>query len=192
MCAGPVAEGHDHVLDRESHTLRCACRACALLFEQGAGRHCTIPRRVLHDPERAPDPEAWDALDVPVGLAFVLFDSTVEQWVAFYPSPAGATLSGLPAGAWERLALRSRLVRALVPDVEALLIDGRRGPGAPSRLSCWLVPLDLCFDLVGRLRRLWSGFDGGDAVRDELDAFFARVHARSRPLAVSGDSGGLP
>ncbi len=42
------------------------------------------------------------------------------------------------------------------------------------------MPIDACYELVGHLRRLWKGFDGGREAHDALDAFFARVRARAR------------
>jgi len=58
--------------------------------------------------------------------------------------------------------------------VEALLL--RRLAG---RFECFLVPIDACYELVGRLRRHWRGFDGGDEVRSEIEAFFEGLRARS-------------
>ena len=39
------------------------------------------------------------------------------------------------------------------------------------------MPIDACYELVGQLRRLWKGFDGGAEARAALDAFFAKVRA---------------
>ena len=36
-----------------------------------------------------------------------------------------------------------------------------------------------CYELVGRIRRRWKGFDGGEDAWTEIDAFFAEVRARS-------------
>ena len=33
--------------------------------------------------------------------------------------------------------------------------------------------------LVGQMRRLWQGFDGGQEARKELNDFFARIAARA-------------
>jgi hypothetical protein len=43
------------------------------------------------------------------------------------------------------------------------------------------VPIDRCYELVGVLRRVWRGFDGGQEARALIDGFFADVAARSRP-----------
>ena len=42
------------------------------------------------------------------------------------------------------------------------------------------MPIDACYELVGQLRRLWRGFDGGSEAHDALDAFFDRRAARGR------------
>ena len=34
------------------------------------------------------------------------------------------------------------------------------------------MPIDACYELVGELRRLWKGFDGGTEAHDAMDAFF--------------------
>ena len=59
-----------------------------------------------------------------------------------------------------------------MPDVEALLVRGASGGRAP---ECYLVPIDACYELVGRLRTTWRGFDGGAEAHDELTGFFDRV-----------------
>ena len=40
------------------------------------------------------------------------------------------------------------------------------------------MPIDACYELVGQLRTLWRGFDGGQEARDALDAFFDGVRAQ--------------
>ena len=54
---------------------------------------------------------------------------------------------------------------------------------AGQQTEAFLVPIDICYELVGHLRRLWRGFDGGQDVRRALDAFFARVGAKARPVS---------
>lgn len=178
LCAAPLRPAHDHVNDREEHTLRCACRACALLFAGPAdGRYRTVPDRVLSDPATTLA-AAWDSVDVPVGLAFVVREA--GDWAVYYPSPAGPTRSGLPTHGLGQLVRGSRLAAALEPDVEALLVDGRRG--ASHGETCLLVPISACYELVAIIRRRWRGMDGGDAVRAEITAFLGRLRQQSRPL----------
>jgi len=44
LCAEPIADRHDHLLEIESRQLDCVCRACALLFESGEKRK-RVPSR---------------------------------------------------------------------------------------------------------------------------------------------------
>ncbi len=60
------------------------------------------------------------------------------------------------------------------PDVEALLV--RRDAGNE---EAYLVPIDACYELVGELRRLWKGFDGGTEAREAMATFFAGLRDRS-------------
>ena len=65
-----------------------------------------------------------------------------------------------------------------------------RGPavGHGTTAECFLVPIDACYELVGELRRLWRGFDGGSEAHAALDAFFERVRAKARPLQRPEDA----
>ena len=42
------------------------------------------------------------------------------------------------------------------------------------------VPIDVCYELVGRLRTLWRGFDGGQEAHAAVDELFERIRARSK------------
>jgi hypothetical protein len=168
MCATPLASrdaggGHSHVVDLETRRLMCACRPCYLLFTDDAAhlRYRAVPDRYVALAE-----PVLDDLPIPVGLAFLFRNSTQDRVVACYPGPAGATESelDLPLAAHPVLA-------TLRPDVEALLI--RRG--APA----YLVPIDVCYELVGRLRTVWHGFDGGREAHDTIDEFFERLRERT-------------
>jgi hypothetical protein len=60
---------------------------------------------------------------------------------------------------------------------------------ARSDPSSFLVPIDRCYELVGALRTVWRGFDGGQEARALLDGFFADLASRSRPAVpeAAGD-----
>ena len=66
----------------------------------------------------------------------------------------------------------------LIDDVEALLV---RVPEDDESVQpeTYLVPIDACYEFVGRLRMLWRGFDGGQEAREFIDGFFAQVTARA-------------
>jgi hypothetical protein len=183
LCRQPVDAQHVHVVDLEGRTLCCACRACSLLLSHPdavRGRYRTVPDRVRVDPAFTISDEQWARLQIPVELAFIYFDTSVGRWLVAYPSVTGATHAELAAEPWSALAATS-LVRALAPDVEGLLVFGRRG----RRRECFLVPIDLCYSLVGLARRQWRGFSGGSDFWREVDAFVADIHASARPLAAS-------
>jgi hypothetical protein len=183
MCAAPVAREHQHVVDLHSRSLLCACRPCYLLFtdQQADIRYRAVPDRYLAFPGFRLGQGDWEDLQIPVGLAFLFRNSVQGKVVAFYPSPAGATESELSLSAWDRVLETNPGLDTLLPDVEALLIRGDRHEDG---FDCHVVPIDACYELVGRMRMTWRGFDGGQEARAALDEFFARVEARSRPAEV--------
>ncbi len=179
MCAEPIGDTHPHVVNLESRALMCTCRACYLLFtdQQADLRYRSVPDRYLSFPGFEIDQGQWDELQIPVGLAFLFKNSVQGRTIAFYPSPAGATESELALESWDRIVAENPSLSTLLPDVEALLLR-RTHEG---QTVCHLVPVDTCYELVGRLRLLWRGFDGGQEARDAMDAFFAQVESRSTP-----------
>jgi Family of unknown function (DUF5947) len=183
MCAAPIAEQHQHVVDLAGRGLMCTCRPCYLLFTaEGAElRYRAVPDRYLSFAGAVLDPRQWDELEIPVGLAFFFANSELGRTVAFYPGPAGATESELPLGAWDRVVDAHPALRTLAPDVEALIVRMPERAVAGSGPKAFLVPIDRCYELVGALRMVWRGFDGGQEARALLDGFFDEVSARSRP-----------
>ncbi len=180
MCATPVPAAHGHVADLEQATLLCACRACYLLFTQeqaGRGRYRAVPDRYLADPASPVSVAEWDELEIPVGLAFFLHSSLRGEVAGFYPSPAGATECRLDLQAWQRLAAAHPLLGAAAGDVEAILIS-RTDSGVES----FLVPIDACYELAGRMRLHWRGFDGGSEARASIADFLDTVRSRARGL----------
>lgn len=179
FCSVPVGPQHGHVVNLETRALMCACRGCWLLFTNtgAAGRRFrSVPERYAWADTPVLTAAQWDELGVPVEIAFFFFNSRMGGAVALYPSPAGATESQLPPGLWEDVARGNPLVADLAADVEALLVRSR-----PEGLEAYLVPIDACYELVGRIRRHWRGFDGGGEARREIDGFFERVRAKSEP-----------
>ncbi|MGW7363476.1 DUF5947 family protein [Streptomyces sp. NPDC054841] len=179
LCGVPVAEErHRHLVDTEGRALACACDPCARLLDRpgtSQGRFRAVPGRFLTDPGHRIDDNAWELLRIPVGVAFFFRNSALDRLVALYPSPAGATESELEPSSWQAVLAGTRLAALLEPDVEALLL--RRTDG---RTECYLVPIDNAYELVGRMRLRWQGFDGGAEARADLDAFFAHVRQRAQ------------
>jgi hypothetical protein len=182
MCAELLPDDHGHVVDLDARSLMCTCRGCYLLFTvDGAGgtRYRAVPDRYVSFPDVRLSPGQWDALQIPVNVAFFFVNSTLGRVAAFYPSPAGATESLLPLETWDDVVAAHPQLGTLAPDVEAILVHAvgpdRRQP------ECFLVPIDACYELVGQLRLLWRGFDGGAEAHAALAAFFDGVRARARP-----------
>jgi hypothetical protein len=179
LCGEPIASEHGHLVDLEHRSLSCACRGCYLLFTaecSGGQRFRAVPDRYQAFPDVRLTPVQWDALQIPVGVAFFFLNSSLDRVAAFYPSPAGATESLLPLDAWFEVVAAHPELSTLRPDVEAVLV--RMDPASAAG-ECYVVPIDACYELVGQLRLVWKGFDGGTEVHDALDAFFDRIRARA-------------
>jgi hypothetical protein len=188
LCAEPLGGRHGHIVDVETRSLQCACRACYLLFTQAgaaSGRRRAVPERYLTDAGTELTQADWDALDIPVATAFFFHNSALERTVALYPSPAGATECLLNLEAWRQLAAAHRLIRELEPDIEAILVTTREDEQGGRHREMYLVPIDTCYELVGRLRLTWQGFDGGAEAHAALDDALAEVRRLSRPLLIS-------
>jgi hypothetical protein len=180
MCSEPIGDAHQHVVNIAGRQVMCVCRGCYLLFTDSHAelRYRAIPDRYLAFPDFALDRRTWEALQIPVGLAFFFRNSALGRTVAFYPGPAGATESELDLDAWGAISAAEPRLNLLADDVEALLVRVRSDSEA-GEPECYLVPIDTCYEFVGRLRQLWRGFDGGQEAREFIDDFFATLAARS-------------
>ncbi len=182
LCSEPIPSEHRHLVDLRARTLLCACRGCFLLFEAtgAGGEHFrSVPERYVACPDLALSPAQWDSLQIPVSVAFFFRNSALGRIAAFYPGPAGATESELPLEAWNDVVRATPRLETMQPDVEAFLVRVRAGPDR-DRAECYIVPIDACYELVGHLRMLWRGFDGGTEANRKLDEFFAVIEERSR------------
>jgi uncharacterized protein DUF5947 len=183
MCLEPIPphgeHGHGHVVNLEARNVMCTCRPCYLLFEPkgaGQGKFRAVPNRHLYDPAFALTDAQWDALQVPVRMVFIFFNSLEDRIVAFYPSPAGATESLLPLDTWHDVLDANPAFKDLIPDVEALLVYRERNA---SQFEAFLVPITACYELVGRVRMRWRGFDGGQETWADINEFFQTLRDRS-------------
>jgi hypothetical protein len=178
MCNEQIPDEHEHVVNLEDRNLMCTCRGCWLLFTSdgsGGGRFRAVPDRYARVEDFTLSGGTWERFQIPVSVAFFFRNSTTEKVAAFYPSPAGATESLLELDAWDGLVAGNPILGSLANDVEALLVR----VGAED-VSAFLVPIDACYELVGHMRKLWRGFDGGREAKDALDQFFADVRKRCR------------
>src|SRR6201994_2032355 len=147
MCSEAIADAHQHVVNVAGRQLMCVCRGCYLLFTDSHAnlRYRAVPDRYLSFPDFALDRRTWEALQIPVGLAFFFRNSALDRTVGFYPGPAGATESELDLDAWSAISAAESRLAMMADDVEALLVrvpDGGDG-GAEDRdgdPECFLVP----------------------------------------------------
>ncbi|HTX83157.1 MAG TPA: DUF5947 family protein [Streptosporangiaceae bacterium] len=188
LCATEIPAEHGHIADTEGASLLCACRACYLLFTQavsGRRKYMAVPDRYLADPARVMSPAEWDLLEIPVSLAFFLRSSRDNgELTGFYPGPAGVTECQLDLQRWAQLVANYPLLAAPALDVEAALISR-----SDSGVEYFLVPIDACYELAGRMRLYWRGFDGGEQARESITAFLGMVRSRARPLPPEGSGG---
>ena len=185
LCGEVLAARHRHLFDPRTRALLCACQGCTLLFQDPQGRYRPVPEEIRYLPDFALDDESWDGLLLPVNLAFFVISSTAGRPLALYPGPAGATESQLGLDTWSALEEANPLLRTLQPDVQALLCN-RIG----TTRDHFLVPIDVCFELVGLVRLHWRGLGGGPQVWAAIAAFFDELRARGGPRDAGGEAGG--
>lgn len=155
----------------------CICRACAILFhrpEAGEGHYSLVPERVRALAAFELEDELWERFDLPVELAFFNRPAEGERIVIHYPGALGAVESSLGAAEWAELEARNPELASLEPEVEALLVNRTVAPA-----QYWLVPLDICYALVGLIRRYWRGLGGGEVVWEEVAQFFEALRWRA-------------
>lgn len=174
LCARALEGRHAHLLDPQTRRILCACDPCAFLFQDGAGRYRRVPRDSFFLSDLVLDNLQWEALSIPVNLAFFFFSSPAKRVVAYYPSPGGATESLLTLEAWEGIAAAHSRIGQMQPDVEALLVNRVASPP-----DYYIVPIDRCYELSGIVRKHWQGFTGGDDVWREVANFFAALRSEA-------------
>jgi hypothetical protein len=168
-----MSEDHRHLLDVGERRILCACEPCIAMRAGEGDLRPTGSRSLRLDGFVLAD-ELWAAFQIPIGLAFFFLSEAAAGVVALYPSPAGATESELHLDAWNELVAANPVLADLEPEVEALVVNRLSDP---HRFA--IVPIDRCYELVGMIKATWEGISGGDAVRNAVDAFFARLDARS-------------
>lgn len=181
MCSEPLGSEHRHLLDLSRHSIVCVCDACSLLFAPhgaGEGKYRCISRRRLALQDFRMTDEQWGDLSLPVDMAYLFHSSEAGRPLAFYPSPAGAMESLLALDDWEALVSANPILHNLEPDVEALLVN-RVGLAR----EYFVVPIDLCYRLVGLLRLSWQGLSGGREVWEALEAFFVDLRNSASPVS---------
>jgi hypothetical protein len=194
FCTEELTDQHSHVVNIEIRSLMCSCRGCWFLFAPdgaGGGKYRAVPEDVVRDPDFRLTDGDWESLQIPVGTAFFFVQTDLHTGVAgpvaFYPGPAGATESLLSLERWDQLVADNPILATMLTDVQALLVH--RPPGDRGRLV-FIVPIDLCYELVGLIRRHWKGFDGGEEANRAIAEFFDGLIDRSRPPAPARETAG--
>ena len=186
MCGVEIGPAHGHVADLENQRLLCACRPCHLLFTgtgAGGGRFRALPEAIRRVEGISISDAQWDDLQIPVDLVFVFRQGAAEHHSACYPGPGGATESLLDLSSWDAVLEANPVLRSVEPDVEAVLLR-RSSAGSEG----YLVPIDVCYALVGLVRRDWVGLSGGREVWAGIEAFFDDLRARSRTVSREGQA----
>jgi hypothetical protein len=182
LCSAELQEEHEHLLDVGKRELLCACYTCAVLLSgHGGSRYRRIPQRIWQLRDFALSDQMWTALNVPSRLAFFVIEDAPQARVrAIRPSRAGASESRPALEIWQAILAENPVLRRLKPEVEALLVN---------RLAAlrdyYLVPVDICYRLVGLIRTQWRGLSGGSQLWSNVERFFVELRERSEPLERS-------
>ena len=178
LCGTELRSEHQHLVELATRQIVCGCDACAILFsDQSAKKFRRVPRRIRSLISFHLDDVQWNALALPISLAFFFYSTPEKKMIALYPSPAGATESLLTLDTWQEIARENPVLENLQPDVEALLIN-RVG----LKRDYFIAPMDECYRLVGLIRANWRGLSGGGEVWEKIDSFFADLKARANEV----------
>ncbi len=183
LCSAEIPTNHRHLLELAKNTLVCVCRPCSILFGDpvaGGGKYRLVPSRYLLLPDFQMTDEQWEELTIPVNMVYIFHNTQADRVMAFYPSPAGAIESALSLQGWDALVNSNAILKDLVPDVEALLINR-----VESYHEHYIVPIDTCYELVGLIRLKWKGLSGGEEVWKAIADFFASLRKRAITTEVN-------
>jgi hypothetical protein len=140
---------------------------------QEGARYLRIPRQVRQLSSFKMSDLQWEALMLPINLAFFYREAASGKVRALYPSPAGAMESLLTLESWDEIVRQNPALQTMESDVEALLVN-RVGTEA----EYFKVPIDECYRLVGLIRKNWKGLSGGTEVWTQIQNFFSTLKAQ--------------
>jgi hypothetical protein len=180
LCSAALAHEHPHLVELATRSIVCACDACALLFDNTAtGKYKRVSRRALRLADFEMTDAHWDALLIPINMAFFFRSRLENRVIALYPSPAGAVESLLPMEAWQQIEQSHAALLQLKPDIEAFLVNRVGHAHGLAQAEYYIAPIDDCYRLVGVIRMHWKGLSGGTEVWTEIGRFFSELRARA-------------
>jgi hypothetical protein len=175
LCSAELGPLHCHLLAPQTHAIVCSCDACAVLFTMQQGQsYRRIPRSIRFLGGFVLSDAQWEALNIPINLAFFCRTGTPARPTAFYPSPAGTVESLLDLESWHEICDKNPGLSKMEDEVEALLINRTTTPHGH-----YLVPIDECYRLVGLTRAQWRGFSGGKDMWQSIATFFVSLRERA-------------
>src|SRR5690349_7026360 len=146
LCSIELTPEHQHLIEASKRKIMCSCDACAILFSGQAGmKYKRVPRRVLSLNGFQLTDVQWEALMIPINMAFFFHSEPLKKIVALYPSPAGATESLLSLDAWEDIETNNQILKTMEPDVEALLVSRVDHIHGQSTAQYFIAPIDECY-----------------------------------------------
>jgi hypothetical protein len=185
LCASPVAVEHSHLVDLHKRRLVCCCDACVSLFdvpltresqEISRTRFKRVPTRWKKLGDVVMGRELAAELCLPVGLIFLMCASPSGKAIALFPGPIGVAEADISGDGWARVVERWSALQEMVADVEAIMLVNMHNI---DEAGVYLVPIDACFNLAGRLQTSWKGLDGGIDGERALADFVREVSAKS-------------
>ena len=187
LCSQALDAEHPHLLDVQSRKLLCSCDGCALLFSsQRNAPYRRVPRQTKKLSGFQMSDDEWDALLIPINMAFFIRSTLSGGVAALYPSPAGATESLLPKDGWARIVESNPVLNEMEPDVEALLVNRLLYSQGTGAAEYFISPIDECYRLTGLIRLHWRGLSGGAEVWQEINGFFQQMN--SKCIVIAGNS----
>ena len=176
LCGLPLKAGHAHLVDRFESTLVCTCAACGVLFSASAAdrsRFRAVPRSARFRARMQRRDPGWQALGIPVRLAFLFHRSAARRWIAVIPSASGPAWVALPQPACDAFLRAHPRVRQLVGDVEALLVRREQS----RLLECFGCPIDRCYALVALMHEARRGGESRPDVHAGIESLLAQLRA---------------
>jgi hypothetical protein len=173
FCSKPIPPDHKHFADLNEMKFMCACEMCTILQVE-KGEYRQIPERYQYLANFDMPERIWQELKIPVNMAFIVYNSNLRKYIAFYPSPAGATESELNLGSWDTLKQKNRALEDIEADVEGFMINRLNKPA-----EYYIVPIDCCYKLIGLIRLKWQGMHGGKEIQKSVRLFFKGLKMRA-------------